>query len=171
MERQKHKLDIIKGSQRILSNASSRICCCGKDFHGTCLCLVGSAYVEKKYQIRSKVKTKYWLRTHKFWIRIPKSVEEVKHFDQENGDTLWWEAICNEMRNVRPAFEVWEKDVKHIPPGYQQIKCHMIFDVKMGENFRHKVRFVTHLLFCCILRLSQDYIAHCGSERITGHGL
>ena len=46
------------------------------------------------------------------------------------------------MRNIRPAFEVWERDVEHIPPGYQQIKCHMIFDVKMGENFRHKARFV-----------------------------
>ena len=46
------------------------------------------------------------------------------------------------MRNVRHAFEVWEKDVKHIPPGYQQIKFHMIFDVKMGENFRRKARFV-----------------------------
>ena len=57
-------------------------------------------------------------------------------------DTLWWEAICNETRNVRPAFEVWEKDVEHIPPGNQQIKCHMIFDVKMGENFRCKARFV-----------------------------
>ena len=45
------------------------------------------------------------------------------------------------MRNVRPAFEVWENEVEHIPPGYQQIKCHMIFDVKMGENFRHKARF------------------------------
>ena len=46
------------------------------------------------------------------------------------------------MRNIRPAFEVWEKDVEHSPPGYQQIKCHMIFDVKMGENFRHKASFV-----------------------------
>ena len=46
------------------------------------------------------------------------------------------------MRNVRPAFEVWEKGVAHIPPGYQQIKCHMIFDVKMGENFRRKARFI-----------------------------
>ena len=46
------------------------------------------------------------------------------------------------MRNVRPAFEVWEKDVEHIPPVYQQIKCHMIFDVKMGKNFRRKARFV-----------------------------
>ena len=98
--------------------------------------------LKKRNQIISKVKSKYWLKTHKFGIWIPKSVEEAKHLDQENGDTLWWEAICNEMRNVRPAFEVWEKDVEHIPPGYQQIKCHMIFDVKMGENFRHKAGFV-----------------------------
>ena len=99
--------------------------------------------LKKRNRIISKVKSKYWLRAHKFGIQIPKSVKEAKRFDQENRDTLWWEAICNEMRNVRPAFEVWEKDVKHIPPGYQQIKCHMIFDVKMGENFRRKARFVT----------------------------
>ena len=46
------------------------------------------------------------------------------------------------MRNVRPAFEVWEKDVEHITPGYQQIKFNMIFDVKMGENLWRKARFV-----------------------------
>ena len=88
------------------------------------------------------MKSKYWLRTHKFGIRIPKSVEEAKRLDQENGDSQWREAICNEMRNIRPAFEVWEKDVEPIPPGYQQIKCHMIFDVKMGENFRRNARVV-----------------------------
>ena len=99
--------------------------------------------LKKRNRIISKVKSKYWLRTHKFGIRIPKSVEEAKRLNQENGDSLWWEAICNEMRNVRPAFEVWEKDIEHIPPGYQQIKCHMIFDVKMGEIVRHNTRFVT----------------------------
>ena len=98
--------------------------------------------LKKRNQIISKIEAKYWLRTHKFRIRIPKSVEEAKRLDQENGDSQWWEAICNEMRNVRPAFKVWEKDVEHIPLGYQQIKCHMIFDVKMGENFRCKARFV-----------------------------
>ena len=29
-----------------------------------------------------------------------------------------------------------------IPIGYQQIKCHLIFDVKMGQNFRRKAQFV-----------------------------
>ena len=28
----------------------------------------------------------------------------------KNIYSQWWEAICNEMRNVRPAFEVWEKE-------------------------------------------------------------
>ena len=98
--------------------------------------------LKKRNRIISKVKSKYWLRTHKFWIWIPKSVKEAKRFNQENGDILWWWAICDEMRTIRPVFEVWEKDVEHIQPGYQQIKCHMIFDVKMCENFRCKARFV-----------------------------
>ena len=47
-----------------------------------------------------------------------------------------------EMKNVRPAFEVFEKRKEDIPIGYQQIKFHMIFDVKLGENFRRKARLV-----------------------------
>ena len=142
MERRKYKLGITKGSQGIIPSANSRIRCCGKDCQGTCLAWWVLYTLKKRNQIRSKVKSKYWARTHKFGIRIPESVEEAKCLDQKNGDSQWWEAICNEMRNVSPSFEVWEKDVEHIPPGYQQIKGHMIFDVKMGENFRCKARFV-----------------------------
>ena len=47
-----------------------------------------------------------------------------------------------EMKNVRPAFKVFEKRKEDIPIGYQKIKCHMIFDVKLGENFRFKARLV-----------------------------
>jgi hypothetical protein len=46
------------------------------------------------------------------------------------------------MKNTRPAFESWEKPADNIPPGYQQIKCHLIFDVKMVENFRRKACFL-----------------------------
>ena len=98
--------------------------------------------LNKRNRIIGKLKAKYWVRTHKFGVKIPKSVEEAKRFDEENGDTLWWDAICKEMKNVRPAFEVWEKDISELPPGYQQITAHMIFDVKMGENFRRKARYV-----------------------------
>jgi hypothetical protein len=92
--------------------------------------------------IIAKLKTKYWVRTHKFGVKIPKTVKEAKLFDKENGNTLWWDAICREMKNVQPAFEVWDKDVSELPPGYQKITCHMIFHVKMGENFRRKACFV-----------------------------
>ena len=100
-------------------------------------------YMLKKHnRIVAKVKSKYWIRTHKFGVRIPKSLQEAKELDHPNGNSLWWEAICKERKNVRLAFEVWEKDISQIPPGYQQIKCHMVFDVKMGENFRRKAPFV-----------------------------
>ena len=46
------------------------------------------------------------------------------------------------MKNVRIAFEENQGDPKELSPGYMEIKCHMIFDVKMGENFRRKARMV-----------------------------
>jgi Reverse transcriptase (RNA-dependent DNA polymerase) len=98
--------------------------------------------LKKRNRIIAKVKSKYWIRTHKFGIKIPKNVAEARAFDAENGNTFWWDAILKELKNVRPAFEVWEKGVEDIPIGYQQINCHLIFDVKMGENYRRKARFV-----------------------------
>ena len=47
-----------------------------------------------------------------------------------------------EMKNVRPAFNMFEKLKEDIPIGYQQIKCHVTFDVKLGENFKRKARLV-----------------------------
>ena len=98
--------------------------------------------LRKRNRIISKLKSKYWIRTHKFGIKIPKTVAEARRFDEENANTLWWDAILKELKNVRPAFEVWEKSKGELPIGYQEIKCHLIFDVKMGENFRRKARFV-----------------------------
>ena len=44
--------------------------------------------------IFGKLKSKYWVQTHKFGIKIPKLVQEAKSSDEENGNTLWWDAIC-----------------------------------------------------------------------------
>ena len=40
------------------------------------------------------------------------------------------------------AFEEFDGDEQDLPSGFQFIRCHMIFDVKMGENFRRKARMV-----------------------------
>jgi hypothetical protein len=45
------------------------------------------------------------------------------------------------MKNVRVAFEEYDGDVKDLV-GYKKLNCHMIFDIKMGENFRRKARLV-----------------------------
>ena len=45
------------------------------------------------------------------------------------------------MKNIRSAFEIWEKDISELTPGYQNITCRMIFDVNMGKTFRRKARF------------------------------
>jgi len=46
-----------------------------------------------------------------------------------------------EIKNVRPAFEIYEGDVSKLI-GYQRVRCHVIWDVKLGENFRRKARLV-----------------------------
>jgi hypothetical protein len=45
-----------------------------------------------------------------------------------------------EMNNVQIAFNIMNGE-ESVPPTYQEIRCHMIFDVKL-EDFRRKVRFV-----------------------------
>ena len=96
--------------------------------------------LKKQKRILQKVKTKYWSRTHKYGIRIPKNIKEAMEIDREAGNTLWMDAIRMEMRNVRVAFEEFDGDPNTLI-GYTQITGHLVFDVKLGENFRRKARF------------------------------
>jgi hypothetical protein len=45
-----------------------------------------------------------------------------------------------EMQNLRIAFKILNGDAS-VPPTYQYIRCHMIFEVKM-KDFHYKARFV-----------------------------
>jgi hypothetical protein len=95
-----------------------------------------------------KVKSKYYRTTHKYGVRIPKTIEEALRIDEENGNHLWGDAIRKEMSKVRVAYKPHES---HTPEevrcggapdltGFQEIRCHIIFDVKM--DFTRKARFV-----------------------------
>ena len=48
---------------------------------------------------------------------------------------------CIREKNVRIAFEVFEGDVSELK-DHEYISGHLIFDIKLGENFRHKARYV-----------------------------
>ena len=45
------------------------------------------------------------------------------------------------MKNVRVAFELYEGNPEELI-GYEQITTHMVYDVKLGENFCRKARLV-----------------------------
>lgn len=99
-------------------------------------------YVTRKREaIIKKIKSKYWQRTHKYGIRIPKTVEEAKRIDKENGDRRWQDSLKQEMTNNRIAFERYDGLIKDLI-GYEEITGHVIFDVKLSENYRRKARFV-----------------------------
>ncbi len=40
--------------------------------------------------------TRYFKRTHKFGIEVPKTVKEALALDRKNGNTLWEDAIPKE---------------------------------------------------------------------------
>ena len=104
--------------------------------------------LKKRDRIISKIKSKYWRTTHKFGIRIPKSVDEAYKLDFLSKTTFWTDAINDEMAKVRIAFEVLagvtpdEMRSGKVKPGFKEIPCHMIFDIKMDGKFTRKARFV-----------------------------
>ena len=96
------------------------------------------ATLRKRHRIIKKVKSaKYWKRTHNYGIRLPHSVEEALMIDAETGTDFWRKSIEKEMGNVLPAFEFRDDDVT--PIGYKKVRCHMVFDVKIGDLTRKKV--------------------------------
>jgi hypothetical protein len=94
--------------------------------------------LKKRDRILKKVKSRYWKRTHKYGIRLPKSVDDALRIDKETATTFWKDAIEKEMKNVGVAFEFRIDDV--MPVGYKHIDCHMIFDVKI--DLIRKARYV-----------------------------
>jgi hypothetical protein len=104
--------------------------------------------IRKRDRIIQKVKAKYWRTTHKFGIRVPKSVEEAVQIDNENGSRLWQDTIEKEMKKAKVSYNVVEDTTPselqanecNTLRGHQEIRCHIIFDVKM--DFTRKARFV-----------------------------
>ena len=104
--------------------------------------------MKSRYLIVPKMKSRYLRTTHKFGIKVPKTVQEALAIDEETGTDFWRRAIEKEMRKVRVAW----KPMDGITPkqvctgkvkdriGFQEITCHVTFDVKM--DFTRKARFV-----------------------------
>ena len=90
--------------------------------------------IKKRSRIINRVRPKYWERTHKYGLEVPKQIEDAKRIDAENGDTQWQDSISKEMTNVMIAFEECEGNPLDLI-SYQEITGHLVFDIKLGENF------------------------------------
>ena len=97
--------------------------------------------LKKRDRIIAKVAKRYKRVTHKFGIELPRDVEHAYELDRQNGNTYWQDAIELEMTKVRVAFKVVDDD-EVIPPGYQHMSCHLVYEIKLSEGFRRKVRMV-----------------------------
>jgi hypothetical protein len=95
--------------------------------------------LKKRSPIIAAVTKRYHNQTHKFGVEVPKNWDDCVRIDRDNDNTLWQDALRKEIKNVRIAFQILN-DADAIPPTYQEIRCHMIFYVKM-EGFRRKARF------------------------------
>ncbi len=103
--------------------------------------------LRKRNRIVAKVK-RYWQTTHKFAIRLPKTVAEALAIDDQTGTDFWQKALGKEMNRVKVAWTAADgvsskqaqtgKESSMI--GYQEIRCHVIFIANM--DFTRKARFV-----------------------------
>ena len=103
--------------------------------------------LRKRNRIVAKVK-RYWRTIHNFGIRLPKTVAGALAIDDETGTDFWRKALGKEMNKVKVAWTAADgvspeqartgKESSMI--GYQEIRCHVIFDMKM--DFTRKARFV-----------------------------
>jgi hypothetical protein len=74
--------------------------------------------LKKQNRIIAAATKRYHKRTHKFGIQVPNTWGEAMKLDEENGNTLWQDAIRKELNNIRIAFKVLNGE-EDIPPTYQ----------------------------------------------------
>ncbi len=96
--------------------------------------------LKRRDRIIAAVKSRYFKRTHKFGLEVPKTVRRALEIDKANGNTLWEDAIKKEMKNVGIAFKPVDSK-EEVPSGYQYMDCHLVFDIKI-DGFKRKARMV-----------------------------
>lgn len=79
-----------------------------------------------------RLDVKYIKKTHKFGLPLCKSMVNALAIDHKIDSTLWANEFDKEMHNVCVAYDA-PKDCRSFPYGFQLVKYHMIFDIKMEE--------------------------------------
>ena len=95
--------------------------------------------LKKRNVIIGKVQAQFRKTTHKYGVELPSIINNAKQLDSKNNNSLWCDALAEEMYNVGVAFEVLGEG-KGAPPGWHKVTGHLCWDVKF--NFERKARWV-----------------------------
>jgi len=97
--------------------------------------------IRKRDRLINKVVHRTCKSNMKFGIVIPRTVDEAYELVRKSGNSFWRDSIKKEMDSVNAynTFHVMDDD-ERMPPGFQEITCHMVFTVKF--DLRRKSRYV-----------------------------
>ena len=76
---------------------------------------------------------------YKFGVEVPRSLRHARKLDEQNGNTLWKEAILKELKQL-DDYNTFKLVQDEKIEDYQEIPYHFVFDVKF--DLRHKARLV-----------------------------
>ncbi len=65
---------------------------------------MGAIHFKKRNHIISRVKAKYWRTTHKYGVRLPKTVDEALKIDRDTGMQFWENTLNKEMKKAKVAY-------------------------------------------------------------------
>jgi hypothetical protein len=65
--------------------------------------------LRRRNQIIAMVKHWYWSLTHKYGVKVPKSIPQALALDAKDGSQLWLNALKKEMDKIKVAFEFCEE--------------------------------------------------------------
>lgn len=106
--------------------------------------------LSKSNRIINKIKSKYSRTMYKYGVKLLRTAEEALRLDRINGNHYWEKAIKKEMGKMRVAYEARD----HLTPeqvrkgkapkltGYQEITCHLVFNLKLKMDFAQKTSCV-----------------------------
>ena len=76
----------------------------------------------------------------KFGIEVPRGYKDALRLDEQNGNTLWQDAIKTELDQIN-SYGTFKDNGKKAPKDHKRIPVHFVFDVKF--DLRRKARLVT----------------------------
>ena len=80
-------------------------------------------------------------KQYKFGVQIPRNWNDARRLDEENGNTLWADAIATELAQLNEYETFQDKGVgARMGSEWKRINLHLIFDCK--HDLRRKARMV-----------------------------